>query len=161
MALLVGRYINKIDSKGRVSVPKPFRDAFHGQSFAGLYAFPSFKHQAIEACGEAFMGRIGESLDDLAMFSDDQDDLASAILENAHPLPFDPEGRVVLPHELLEFSRLDGQACFVGRGQRMQIWAPAAYDIHRAQSFERARARGATLRLRGARAPDPVAEDGP
>jgi MraZ protein len=148
MALLVGRYLNKIDSKGRVSVPKPFRESFHGQGFAGLYAFPSFKFPAIEACGEAFMARVSDSLEDLEMFSDDQDDLASVILENAHPLAFDPEGRVVLPKDLLDFSGIAGQALFVGRGARLQIWDPEVYEGHRVHAFERARARGATLRLR-------------
>ena len=148
MALLVGRHVNKVDKKGRVSVPKSFRDAFHQQGFSGIYAFPSFKFPAIEACGEGFMARLGESLDDLEMFSDDQDDLASAILENAHPLPFDPEGRVVLPKELAVYAGIGFQALFVGRGARMQIWDPVRYQTHRGQAFASARARGATLRLR-------------
>ncbi len=148
MALLVGRYVNKIDKKGRVSVPKPFRDAFAEQSFAGLYAYPLFKSPAIEACGEDFMVRLSESLEDLDMFSDEQDDLASVILENAHPLTFDPEGRVVLPQELLDHTGITTQALFVGRGSRMQIWEPDTYTKHAKQSFDRARSRGATLRLR-------------
>lgn len=150
MALLVGRHVNKIDRKGRVSVPKPFRDALAtaGSEFAGLYAYPLFKVPAIEACGEDFMTRLAESLDDLDMFSDDQDDLASVLLESAHPLPFDPEGRVVLPADLLDHAGLEGQAFFVGRGARFQIWNPDIYQANRGQAFERARSRGATLRLR-------------
>lgn len=147
MALLVGRHINKIDSKGRISVPKPFRAAMGEQGFAGIYAYPSFKYPAIESCGETFMRRLSESLESLEMFSDDQDDLASVILENAHSLPFDPEGRVVLPKELLDYAGIDKQALFVGRGPHMQIWDEAAYDKHRGQAFQRARSRGATLRL--------------
>ena len=154
MALLVGRHVNKIDSKGRVSVPKPFRAAIGDQGFAGIYAYPSFKYPAIEACGDAFMRRLSESLEGLEMFSDDQDDLASVILENAHALAFDPEGRVVLPKELLDYAGIDGQALFVGRGPNMQIWAEATYDKHRGQAFERARSRGATLRLRPVRPGD-------
>ncbi|MDH5748281.1 MAG: division/cell wall cluster transcriptional repressor MraZ [Rhodospirillales bacterium] len=148
MALLVGRYVNKIDKKGRVSVPKPFRDSFKGQGFSGLYAYPLFKVPAIEACDEAFMIRLSSSLEDLDMFSDDHDDLASVILENAHPLPFDPEGRIVLPGELLEYANISAQAVFVGRGGRLQIWDPDSYAKHSLQAFERARTRGATLRLR-------------
>ncbi len=64
MALLVGRYVNKIDKKGRISVPKPFRDTFRDQDFAGLYAYPLFKFPAIEACGEDFMVRVSGSLED-------------------------------------------------------------------------------------------------
>lgn len=147
MPLFVGRYVNRIDKKGRVSVPKPFRDAFEGQSFNGLYVYPLFKFNAFEACGEEFMNRLSDSLDDLPMFSDEQDDL-SVILESAHRLPFDPEGRVVLSAEMLKTTAIASQVLFVGRGQRFQIWEPKTYDANRGRAVERARARGATLRLR-------------
>lgn len=150
MPLLVGRYVNKIDRKGRVSVPKAFRDALVEQAsgFAGIYAYPLFKAQAIEACGEAFMKQLADSIDDLDMFSDDQDDLASIVLESAHQLPFDPEGRVVLPPELLDHAGITGEALFVGRGARFSIWDPATFAEHRGKAFARARDRGATLPLR-------------
>jgi MraZ protein len=154
MPLLVGRYVNKIDRKGRVSVPKAFRDALveHASGFAGIYAYPLFKAPAIEACGEAFMKQLADSIDNLDMFSDDQDDLASIVLESAHQLPFDPEGRVVLPAELVEHAGISGEALFVGRGARFSIWDPAAFAEHRGSAFARARERGATLPLR--RAPE-------
>ncbi len=148
MALFVGRHVNKIDKKGRVSVPKTFRAALQAQGSAVVYAYPLFKHAAIEACGEAFMERLSASLDDLDMFSDEQDDLAAVVLENAHALSFDPEGRVILPKELGDHAGLSGEAVFVGRGGRFQIWAPAAYEANRGTAFERARASGATLKLR-------------
>jgi MraZ protein len=147
MALLVGRHINKIDKKGRVSVPRSFRASFDGQGFAGIYAYPSFKYPAIEACGEAFMARISASLDSLDLFSEEQDDLAAAILESAHALAFDPEGRIVLPPALLAHAGIDGEAVFVGRGSKMQIWNEANYETHSRQLQQRARERGATLRL--------------
>ena len=147
MALFVGRHENRIDKKGRVSVPKPFRAGLEGQSFNGVYVYPLFKVPALEACGEEFMERVADSLDDLPLFSDEQDDL-SVILENAHGLAFDPEGRIVLPEELLSFAGIKGTAVFVGRGQRFQIWEAKAYKAARGPAFERAKARGATLQLR-------------
>ena len=89
MAALIGRHINRIDKKGRISVPKQFRDALSDQGFPGIYVYPSFKNPVIEACGEEFIQRIVASLDDLELFSDEQDDLASTILENSHQLPYD------------------------------------------------------------------------
>jgi MraZ protein len=149
MALLVGRHVNRIDKKGRVSVPKAFREAYAGQGFAGVYAYPLFKYPAIEACGEAFMRRLGESMDEgMDMFSDEQDDLAAIVMNNAEALPFDPEGRVVLPKPFLDHAGLTTEAVFVGRGQRFQIWEPAAFAAQNRKAFERARARGATLRLK-------------
>ena len=94
------------------------------------------------------MVRLSESLEDLDLFSDEHDDLAAVILENAHSLPFDPEGRVVLPKELLDFAGITDKVLFVGRGARLQMWEPSAYEINRKRAFERARSRGATLRLR-------------
>lgn len=150
MPFMVGRYVNKIDRKGRVSVPKSFRDFLAQQSseFAGIYAYPHFKMPAIEACGETVMKQLADSIDDLDMFSDDQDDLVSIVLESAHPLPFDPEGRIVLPAELLDHGTLSGEALFVGRGARFAIWNPAAFAEHQRQAFARARNNGATMRLR-------------
>ncbi|MEL0107126.1 MAG: division/cell wall cluster transcriptional repressor MraZ [Rhodospirillales bacterium] len=150
MPLLVGKYVNKIDKKGRVSVPKPFRASFENQTFSGLYAYPHFKVPAIEACGEAFMARLSDSLEDLDLFSDEHDDLAAIILENAFPLPFDPEGRVVLPQDLRDHAGITGEVAFVGRGAGLQLWQPKAYEAHRLNAFERAKARGATLKLRPA-----------
>ena len=147
MAMFVGRHINKIDKKGRVSVPKSFRAALQSVGSNILYLYPLFKVPAVEACGEAFMARLSASLDDLDMFSDEQDDLAAIVMESAHALNFDTEGRVQLPREIVEHAGISLEAVFVGRGARFQIWTPAAYEANRAQAFERARARDATLRL--------------
>ena len=148
MALLVGRHLNKIDKKGRVSVPKPYREAVLAEGFAGVYIYPYFKYPALEGAGEAFMQRISASLEDnLELFSDAQEDLAAITLENTFQLAFDPEGRITLPSELCQHAGLDGQALFVGRGSRFQIWSPDAYDEHRGGALERAKRAGATLQL--------------
>jgi MraZ protein len=153
MAALIGRHINKIDKKGRVSVPKPFRDALSlsgakKSEFSGIYVYRSFKYPAIEGCGEAFIQRVIDSLDDLELFSDEQDDLATTLLENSHQLAYDTEGRVLFPPELIDYAGLANEVVFVGRGTRFQIWQPDAYEAHNSAAFERARSRGATLRLR-------------
>ncbi len=152
MALLVGRHLNKVDKKGRVSVPKQFRDALAasagGSTIVGAYVFPFFKYPALEGAGEAFMQRLSESLDNnLDLFSDDQEDLASITLESAHQLSFDPEGRIVLPDELCAHAEITSEALFVGRGSRFQIWSPELYEKHRGQAFARAREKGTTLNL--------------
>lgn len=149
MPLLVGQHTNRIDRKGRVSVPKQFRDYYQAKGgFSGIYVYPSPKLSAIEGCDEQFMDRVSASLDDLALFSDEQNDLAAVILGSAHALPFDPEGRIVLPADLVAYAGLDGEATFVGRGTTFQIWNPAAYAVRHAEAFERVRERGATLPLR-------------
>lgn len=150
MALFVGKHVNKIDKKGRVSVPKPFRSALQARGLSSLYIYPRFKQQALEACDEEFMTRLSRSLDDLDLFSDDQDDLASVILANAHEVNFDPEGRIVLPPELATYADIKSEVVFVGQGPRFQIWHPQIFDTFSAMAFQRAKSRGATLKLASA-----------
>jgi MraZ protein len=154
MALLVGRHLNKIDKKGRVSVPKPFREAFLSKGFMGVFVYPYFKYPALEGTDEAFMQRVTDSIEsNMDMFSEDQDDLASITLEYTFQLAFDPEGRVSLPRELCVHAGLDSEALFIGRGSRFQIWSPELYKEHRGGAFERAKAKGATLNLSPAATP--------
>ena len=147
MALFVGRHINRIDKKGRVSVPRPFRAAMESVESHLLYLYPLFKASAVEACDQVFMSRLSASLDELDMFSDDQDDLAAIILESAHALNFDTEGRIQLPAEIIQHAGISTEALFVGRGARFQIWSPKIYESNRSQAFERVKARNPTLSL--------------
>lgn len=149
MPLLVGQHTNKIDRKGRVSVPKQFRDYYAAKGgFPGVYVYQSPVLAALEACDEAFMNRLAASLDDLPLFSAEQNDLATVILGSAHALPFDPEGRIVIPPELVAHAGLDSEATFVGRGNTFQIWHPESYRERLSEAFSRVRERGATLALR-------------
>lgn len=149
--LLVGTHINKIDKKGRVSVPKTLRESIlnsAGRSggFNGLFAFPSFKEDAIRAADETWMQGVADRIDDMDEFSDDQDDLAVAILESAHQLPFDPEGRIVLPTDLIAHAGIQNEVLFAARGKSMMLWAPDKYAPVQRHAFERAKARRAVLK---------------
>ncbi|MBL94374.1 MAG: Transcriptional regulator MraZ [Alphaproteobacteria bacterium MarineAlpha3_Bin5] len=146
MELFVGKHLNKVDKKGRVTVPKSFRSALNKQTFNGVYVFPQFKYTALEACSERFIRMISQSLNELPMFSDDQDDL-SIILENTFPLAFDSEGRIILSAELLDAAEIESDVVFVGRGVRFQIWRPEIYHSVREPTIERFRTRGLTLSL--------------
>jgi MraZ protein len=149
MPLLVGQYTNKIDRKGRVSVPKQFREYYQAKGgFPGVYVYRSPTLSALEGCDEQYMDRLAETLDELPLYSDQQNDFAMVILGSAHALQFDPEGRVILPADLLEYASLTTEATFVGRGKSFQIWNPeACRDLH-AGAIERLRAQRATLQLR-------------
>ncbi len=147
MALFLSTFVNRVDKKGRVSVPAPFRAALAGQSFGGIIAFRSYKFPAIEACAGERMERLSASVDDLALFSEEQDDLAATIFADARQLAFDSEGRVLLPQDLAAHANITDRAAFVGRGPTFQIWEPGAFQAYQEQARERVHRQGATLRL--------------
>ena len=87
-------------------------------------------------------------MDDLDLFSQAQDDLAATIFADAHQLPFDGDGRIVLPEALVQHANINEQAAFVGRGPMFQIWNPDAFAKFQDEARARVKKEGATLRLR-------------
>jgi len=148
VALFLSTYVNKVDKKGRLSVPAPFRASLAGQTFNGIVAFRAHNLPALEASGIDRMERLSASIDDLDMFSDDRADLTATIFSDAHQLPFDGDGRVTLPTELADFLGLDGSAALVGRGPTFQIWEPKAFQRYQAEARDRVGKQGLSLHLR-------------
>ena len=145
MTLFLATYINKLDRKGRISVPAPFRAALSVQAFQGIVLFRSSAHVCLEGFAMTRMEELGKKLDQLDMFSSAQDDLATVIFGDAVPLPFDGDGRVVLPVDLAAFAKIDEQAAFVGMGSKFQIWNPELLDARRAEARSRVKDQGLTL----------------
>ncbi len=129
-------YVNKVDRKGRVSVPATFRAQITGQSFPGIVAYPMPKHAAIEASGIDRMEAISTGLDDLDD-PEQRQDIATMVFGQSHHLPFDPEGRVLLPEHLVAYAHLTENAAFVGLGPTFQIWEPDRFAAHQAAARER------------------------
>ena len=152
MALFTGTFRNKVDSKGRISVPADFRatlPVIAGERRPPIYVWRSFRHNALEACDHQFMERLSAGSESLDMFSEAQDSLASAIFADAQRLIHDDPGRIVLPERMIEYANIDGEAVFVGRGPYFQIWAPDALEQH----MEEARAKARDQKLTAPLAP--------
>ena len=72
---------------------------------------------------------------------------ANTIFGDSVQLPFDGEGRVILPTHLITHANITEHAAFVGRGATFQIWQPDALHIFQAAARLRAQAARATLSL--------------
>lgn len=145
MALFAGTYENRVDRKGRVSLPADFRSELPADGNRIVYVYPSPRGAALEACDRAFMQRLADSLEQFDIFSDEEDDLAAMIVAEARRISIDGEGRIVLPPELIAFAGIEERVTFVGRGARFQIWDPDAFTARASEARERAR--GRTMKL--------------
>ena len=149
MTSFLSTFENKVDRKGRVSVPAPFRTALAGESFQGIIAYPSMADRAaIDAFGRSVLEELNRRRFDRTMQDGNfeaallgGDSVVDTIMALAHELPFDSEGRIVLPASLAEPAGISDRATFVGRGSRFQIWAPEAYARHEKAAVEALRAR--------------------
>ena len=148
MTVFVSTFVNRIDRKGRVSVPATFRAALRNGTFEGIVAFPALGQPAFEGCGMDFMERLSASVDELDMFSPRRDELTAIVFADAHQLAFDGEGRISLPEAVIEHCRIQTEVAFVGRGKSFQIWEPATFREHAAEVRRRDLSEGATLPVR-------------
>ncbi len=126
-------YTNKIDAKGRVSVPAPFRANLTKEDFEGVFCYPSLDRPAIDAGGGRLLKHIDNLLQHVGPFAEDFEDLQGAVYGSSITLNIDQDGRIVLPDELKAHAGINDQVCFVGLGQSFQIWEPGAYR-HQAEA---------------------------
>lgn len=144
--LFLSTYINKVDKKGRVSVPSSFRSVL-SDDFLGIIAYESISNTCIEACSLERIKKLSDGIDTLDPYSDERDAFSSVILGGSIKLSFDSEGRILLPEDLIEFAGLQERACFVGKGQTFEIWNPEKYEEHYKKAKEIARKNRTLLRI--------------
>lgn len=151
MSLFLSTFINKVDRKGRVSVPAAFRAALEAQQ-GGVVLFRASSHICLEGFSLAVMEEISARLDHFDLFSAAHDDMATSIFGEAVHLPIDGDGRILLPPSLVSFAGLDEQAAFVGMGRKFQIWSPAAWEKRREDARRSVKDQSLTLPREGRQA---------
>jgi transcriptional regulator MraZ len=150
LSTFLSTYSNKVDRKGRVSVPAAYRAALSGATFQGVIAYPSLTGPVIEAFGREMLERMNQerltrSMEGGAfeevLLGGGNDTAVETVMAMARELPFDGEGRIILPAALSEHAHIGERAVFVGRGSRFQIWAPDPYELRQAEEVEKLRRR--------------------
>ncbi len=153
MALFVGGHEQKVDGKGRVSVPAQFRSIL-GKN-ATFYAFPALSHRGAECRTEEYMESLSDLIEGLDPMSDEQVRLSEAIFGMSHPLTPDKDGRVVLPDAICQHAGISAKVVFVGSGKSFQIWDPAQHQVYQQQVRDLALSDRQALRRRPQAMPDP------
>mgnify|MGYP006164372477 CR=1 FL=1 len=126
--MFLSSYENKLDKKGRVSVPASFRSHLSSIGYNGFVAYPSFNHEALEACSEDRIEKLSNTIDSLNPFEEKRDYFATSVLSESLSLQFDSEGRVLITDKLLDHAKIKNSILFVGLGKTFQIWDPKSFE---------------------------------
>ena len=126
--MFLSSYENKLDKKGRVSVPASFRSHLSSLGYSGFIAYPSFNNEALEACSQNRIEKLSNTIDSLNPFEEKRDFFATSILSECISLQFDTEGRVSLTVKLLEHAKIKNNILFVGLGKTFQMWDPKIFE---------------------------------
>jgi MraZ protein len=126
--MFLSSYENKLDKKGRVSVPATFRSHLSSMGYNSFISYPSFNHLALEACTQDRIEKISNTIDALNPFEEKRDYFATSVLSESVNLQFDTEGRVSFTEKLLNHAKIKNNILFVGLGKTFQIWEPKIFE---------------------------------
>ncbi|MBV1701343.1 MAG: division/cell wall cluster transcriptional repressor MraZ [Hyphomicrobiales bacterium] len=130
MDLYLSHFTNRLDAKGRVSIPAAFRTVLARDGFEGLYVHPSLDMAALDCGGNALLGEIQGLLSVLEPYSVEREMFSTALLGTSEILKVDSEGRVVLSEGLKVYAGIGSEVTLVGQGQKFQIWEPERFRAH-------------------------------
>ena len=126
--MFLSSFENKIDKKGRVSVPATFRSYLNTLGYNGFISYPSFNHSALEACSQDRIEKLSSTIDSLNPFEEKRDYFATSVLSESESHQFDTEGRVYISEKLLNHAKIKNNVLFDVLGRTFQIWEPTNFE---------------------------------
>ena len=144
--MFLSTYENKLDKKGRVSVPASFRSFLSNLGYNGVVCFPSFNNHSIEAWPQDRIEKISNTIDSLNPFEEKRDFFATSVLSESVNLQFDGEGRISLTQKLLNHAKIKNSMMFVGQGKTFQIWEPTIFEKFKVNARKKANINRASLK---------------
>ena len=144
--MFLSTYENKLQKKGRVSVPASFRSHLSNLGYNGVVCYPSFNNQSIEAWPQDRIEKISNTIDALNPFEEKKDYFATSILSESINLQFDSEGRISLTSKLLKHAKIKNSMLFVGQGKTFQIWEPTTFEKFKGNAKKKANLNRASLK---------------
>jgi len=126
--LFMDTILNKVDAKGRVSLPADYR-AIVKELSTEIVCYRSLTSPCIEGCLEDSLDKLATEIENATdFFSETQDNLTNLIFGDAKRFSFDSTGRIMLSEKLLRHAQITDTAVFVGKGRKFQIWNPQNWE---------------------------------
>jgi MraZ protein len=134
-----GESTHRVDGKGRVSIPAPFRRVLEeGDPDWNPGLAPNLVivyGQRAKPCllGYSILGmeKVEAQIDELP-YDEDREALELMMLTKSAYAAVDDTGRIVLRHDLRDQIGVTGEALFAGTGERFEVWEPGTYAAHAA-----------------------------
>ncbi|OPA78457.1 cell division/cell wall cluster transcriptional repressor MraZ [Paenibacillus selenitireducens] len=129
--MFMGEYQHTIDEKGRMIIPSKFRDAL-GSNFVVtrgldqcLFVYPRTEWEVLE-----------QKLKALPLMKSDARAFTRFFFSGATECELDKQGRVNIPNNLLQYSKLDKDCVVLGVSNRVEIWSKDIWENYFDQSEE-------------------------
>lgn len=125
--------VNRIDAKGRVSVPAHFRAVVQQRGYSELYAIRQLDVPALDVGGLDLLDRYEERIALEDPFLQTADDMSFFVHGDGAFLKLDQDGRITVTDFIREHTGISSEVAFVGRGNFFQIWEPSKLSAYGAE----------------------------
>lgn len=133
---------NKIDAKGRVSVPSPFRSVLSSAGIEELYCFQDLHYPAICIGGPDLLARFERRLQDMDPFALEWNRMSLLVHGGGVFMKLDSEGRLMVTEFIRSYTGIENEVTFVGRAEYFQLWRPDVFSDAQKTAREELRKRG-------------------
>ena len=123
--MFIGEHQHTLDTKGRLIIPSKFRENL-GDEFVMtkgldncLFVYPKGEWSILE-----------EKLKTLPLTNKDARAFIRFFFSGATECVLDKQGRVLIPSNLREHSKLDKEAVIIGVSTRMEIWSKEEWNSY-------------------------------
>ena len=127
---------NRIDAKGRVSVPAGFRSVLVERGIQELYCLQDFIYPAISVGGPDLLDRYERQIASVDPFSPEANRMSLLVHGGGVFMRLDAEGRLMVTDFIRDFTGISTEVTFVGRSDHFQLWQPQAFQDAQAAARE-------------------------
>lgn len=123
--MFVGQYLHSLESKGRLAVPKKFREELGEKAVLTkgldgcLFLFSAEKWQEFE-----------KRLAKMSLTKRDSRSFARFLTYSAAEVEFDKQGRALIPEHLRSFAGIARDVVVAGALERIEIWDKSRFDSY-------------------------------
>jgi len=121
--MFIGEYRHSVDAKGRVAIPARFRLQLEEGAVVVRW---------VEKCAAIFprsaFDALAAKVTSLPLGNENARTVTRFLFSSAFDVERDGQGRIVLPAAIRKWADLESEAVIVGVGDRVEIWAPEAWE---------------------------------
>lgn len=129
--MFIGEYNHSIDEKGRVRIPKNFREEL-GETFYVTRGFDKCLFVFSEEEWNAFQQKLGQN----QMKSKDFRKIHRFFTGSASECSLDGQGRATLSQPQREHAGIGKDVVIMGVSKRLEIWSKEMYDAYVEDEFD-------------------------
>ncbi|MDO4743192.1 MAG: division/cell wall cluster transcriptional repressor MraZ [bacterium] len=115
--MLLGQFLHNVDKKGRIFIPAKLREEL-GEGFTVCKGIER------ECCLFVYSSDEWAALDEKIKQLPNMkaSKVKHFVYTGASTLECDTQGRVLIPQNLREYAKIDGEACILGMSDHLEIW---------------------------------------